>query len=822
MPTKRPSIIIMDKADDVRPNQYQGLSELSKQLRALQSTNHEQAATIDNLERKLKILTDLKGVSLNDLKSALWDACQGEAYNELTAEVRTLRSQLDLANDNDKINLSEKHTTQDIANLELRVGELEEVEESLQAEISELYESLRKKSSKVTELEASCDEYRSRETKLKEKYNSMKEKLDTEHRAAMERKEQELELSSRKILDAECYGLEQKQKVDAFIIEVKEYQREKEQLIDSKKELEKVCETMSRKHNENNVLHQSEIDAKERKIESLQKDLTKSKSKEQITKNKIQDLESQLAKIFSLELTIAKQKVQLKEIAEEKVKSSKDIEEMHKTKLDTAKTDIEELQTRAQTMEIKLKSEFERASELEKQVQRLEHVERKLVEIEDELTSEKEKFERYKNDIDKDANVERMETKQKLLDYELQVSELQGKLSKLEKESTEQLTLQISKAKRLEETCNKHNEKIATLVENKNDLNEQVKKLSKEKESALADVFEMNKKLNDSTTKHKIEMSKADSLQKQIHSVEKEAKLRKNQFKSRFAVQNDRIKDLEQQLSSLYTAFNLERGERTEEQKNHVELRIKLDEADSKVAHQLHDFEEEKQGVSPKVPVGTGSRVVRQKVNVAATSTHPQQQMRIGQQEDIIVEGFLLKKDKLKWRKRFYVLHGSLQTGNFKLSYSDGKNKPTQVIIKEIRGSISRAFTIKKFPKQPALWPFTFMLQVNPYDDDNEQNTFAFATNSKKDLDMWMNAFNLVTYVVPTENQAPSTAPVEKSFQLGSKVVIVDLKNHPQYNGLTGVIQSPLKDHRQIIMIDELNQQVKLSPENLELFAVPD
>eukprot|EP00547_Thalassionema_nitzschioides_P006711 CAMPEP_0194219652 /NCGR_PEP_ID=MMETSP0156-20130528/26480_1 /TAXON_ID=33649 /ORGANISM="Thalassionema nitzschioides, Strain L26-B" /LENGTH=837 /DNA_ID=CAMNT_0038949405 /DNA_START=176 /DNA_END=2689 /DNA_ORIENTATION=- len=826
-----------NKADDGRAKN--GLSELSKQLRVLQSKNHEQAATIDNLERKLKILTDLKGVSLNDMKSALWDACQGEAFNELTAEVRTLRSQLDLTknNNNDKISFSEKHATQDIANLELRVGELEEVEESLQNQISELYESLRKKSSRVTELEASCDQYKVREKELKEKYKAMEEKLVRENRAAIEKLEQELETASSKIHDAECYSLKQKEMVDSFIIQVAEYKGLEVQLTESKQEIQQLRETMSRKEIENNKLHQAEIESKERKIEALQHESDKLKSKEQSAKRKIKDLEGHVAKMFSLELTIAKQKVQLKEITEEKTKSNKNMEEMHQTKLDTAKMDIENFQAQAQSMEIKLRSEYERASELEKQVQLLEHVERKNAELEDELSSEKQKFQRYKEDNDKEITDERTKIKKKLSECEAQVSELQDKVTKLENEREGELEKQTSIAKRLEETCQEKNEKLSSLSAEVDNLNEQVLKLRKENESALADVSEKNTKLNDFEMKHKIEKSKADSLQKQIKSVEKEAKLRKNQFKSRFTVQSDRIKDLEQQLSSLYTAFNLERGERTEEQKNHDELRLKLDMADSKVAHQLHNYEEEKKGVSPKVPVGTETHSLAQQANVAAAAPKsPQKQMIIRQiEEDTIVEGYLLKKEKYKWKKRFFVLHGSLETGNFKLSHSDGKGKPNKGVVTGIRGSISRAFESKKFPKQPTLWPFTFILKVNPYDADDDKNTLAFAANNKQELDMWVNAFDIVTSVVPTEDQTEDqmshqtshqtspTAPIEKKpFDIGSKVVIVDLKKHPDYNGLTGIIKGPLEDNRQVVLLDELKQEVKLSPANLELFSMPD
>ena len=73
-----------------------GLSELSKQLRILQSTNETQKAKTESLERKMKILTDLKGVSTDCIKVALYEACQKEAYSELLSEISKLQSELNV------------------------------------------------------------------------------------------------------------------------------------------------------------------------------------------------------------------------------------------------------------------------------------------------------------------------------------------------------------------------------------------------------------------------------------------------------------------------------------------------------------------------------------------------------------------------------------------------------------------------------------------------------------------------------------------------------------------------------------------------------
>ena len=55
-----------------------GLSELSKQLRIFQAKNEAQAVEINRLERQLRILAELQGISVADLRKALEDACANE------------------------------------------------------------------------------------------------------------------------------------------------------------------------------------------------------------------------------------------------------------------------------------------------------------------------------------------------------------------------------------------------------------------------------------------------------------------------------------------------------------------------------------------------------------------------------------------------------------------------------------------------------------------------------------------------------------------------------------------------------------------------
>lgn len=131
-----------------------GLSELSKQLRILQAKNESQAVDINRLERQLRILADLQGISVSDLRKALEDACASEAFGELQHRVSKLKYELEAANLAKQAELRKDATAPHIANLELRVGELEEVEEKQMVEIRNLYEELRQERAKSTRFES--------------------------------------------------------------------------------------------------------------------------------------------------------------------------------------------------------------------------------------------------------------------------------------------------------------------------------------------------------------------------------------------------------------------------------------------------------------------------------------------------------------------------------------------------------------------------------------------------------------------------------------------------------------------------------------------
>ena len=158
-----------------------GLSELSKQLRLLQNKNQKQSLEIDKLQRQLRILSELQNVNVNDIRSALELACQAEAYGELQTRITSLRAELEVVqlttastNSSSKTDAAtatppgtnmpspeEVQKGQIMANYELRIGELEELDEQRRQEIHKLYTQLQNQQTDSSQWQSKCDQVQS-------------------------------------------------------------------------------------------------------------------------------------------------------------------------------------------------------------------------------------------------------------------------------------------------------------------------------------------------------------------------------------------------------------------------------------------------------------------------------------------------------------------------------------------------------------------------------------------------------------------------------------------------------------------------------------
>jgi hypothetical protein len=123
-----------------------GLSELSKQLSASQAKNEARGVEINRLERQLRILADLQGISVSELRSALEEACANEAFGEMQHRVAKLGAELEAATIMKQAELmrSTKFASDseslEITNLKSRIQEFEKLEVLLRGEIKQLLE----------------------------------------------------------------------------------------------------------------------------------------------------------------------------------------------------------------------------------------------------------------------------------------------------------------------------------------------------------------------------------------------------------------------------------------------------------------------------------------------------------------------------------------------------------------------------------------------------------------------------------------------------------------------------------------------------------
>ncbi|CAJ1945772.1 unnamed protein product [Cylindrotheca closterium] len=82
------------RANEFR-NSSIGLFEISKQLQISQAKIEAQGVEINRLERQLRLLAELQGVNVADLRKALEQACADEAYGEMQHRIAFLEAELE-------------------------------------------------------------------------------------------------------------------------------------------------------------------------------------------------------------------------------------------------------------------------------------------------------------------------------------------------------------------------------------------------------------------------------------------------------------------------------------------------------------------------------------------------------------------------------------------------------------------------------------------------------------------------------------------------------------------------------------------------------
>jgi hypothetical protein len=300
-----------------------------------------------------------------------------------------------------------------------------------------------------------------------------------------------------------------------------------------------------------------------------------------------------------------------------------------------------------------------------------------------------------------------------------------------------------------------------------------------------------------------VERDQAKSLKEQLKAQEKDAKLRKRQFSSRSEVQAKRISDLEQQLSSLYSAFGVTQTELSEEKASSMAFENTL--KNNAIAQQKQsDLAETEMGTATKLQIEMTDAEIAQSLFLEEQKFSETKSRSSPPKESppplivAIHSGWLLKKDRLKgWKKRYFVLKGNFEEGTFHLYYAEHPSKPVKGNV-NIHGG-SNIFPTNEFPKQP----FAFAITSSPGDPKGDLSYMA--AESAEDMNQWISALRLTT---DSSKRTPA-------FPVGAAVVIHG--PHAQYNGLSGVVRSVVKsDGRQKVWVESLERNISVPPDHLK------
>ena len=303
--------------------------------------------------------------------------------------------------------------------------------------------------------------------------------------------------------------------------------------------------------------------------------------------------------------------------------------------------------------------------------------------------------------------------------------------------------------------------------------------LQKADEEAKTKVDRLQNELAEREVQLKIWETEIEGLQAQVTDTEESANLSAKQSKARSKVPDQRIMNIEQQLSSLITVFNLERGERTEEHKTQTVLKQSLVGADSEVAHQIKGIREENQTPhrSPGPTAAVSSVAFASPHRVASLPSYSTPPRRVSSRSEPfdshaevgVAPGFLLKKEFAGWKKKYVCLHGNLAAGVFTLSFGYGPGIAAKGHIAGIRTAISQVQLCHDFHN---------VVKVSP--GDSRSQFVYLAATSQEDLGRWMTALQMATEGLTSESTPPPSQ--QHYYPVGSRVIIVDLVHHPEYD----------------------------------------
>lgn len=362
-----------------------------------------------------------------------------------------------------------------------------------------------------------------------------------------------------------------------------------------------------------------------------------------------------------------------------------------------------------------------------------------------------------------------------IADLQLRIGELEENEGIMRKEVSglyKNLKDQTSKATRLEATCarlrenlEKHEERAKMTKQMSTQLVMKAEAdAEKEKNAQKVEIDRLKGKVHDAEVQLQMEIDKSKLLEEELDAREKELQLKSDQFNSRFKLQDERIVDLEQQMSSLYTAFGMEEEDRAGEADRRAVLETYLNNADSELAQQIHKVEEkEKKGT---LPLSSPSS----KAQSASTSTPTLYTTEIKGAADapqVLLSGWLMKKDKNilagGWKKRYFALTQSAE--GCRLRYSDAPGKKVKGTFGNI--VVGRS-TVRQTTEYASKWPHAFELRINPHDPQSK--VLCAAAPGQRCLDKWIEALRKVTEVTDAEMEFALKASMQEQ-QMDSAIM---------------------------------------------------
>mmetsp|Transcript_18510 Transcript_18510/g.27061 ORF Transcript_18510/g.27061 Transcript_18510/m.27061 type:complete len:810 (+) Transcript_18510:319-2748(+) len=742
-----------------------GLSELSKQLRVLQNINKSQGDEIDRLERRLKIISDLKGVSINDLRNALHSACESEAYSELQGQVRSLRTKLELAEmtkglggSKEESNFDKEASEQQIAFLQLRVGELEKAEDNHRKEIHNLYHSLNQQKSEVA-------------------------KFESEHKQKQQ----------------ECIQFDNKcQHQGAQITHLESEVKQKGvQLTHLESEVKQKGEHITQL--ESNVEQKGiQITNLERKLEQKGVEI------DELRKRAIDNDKDRLIK----ESTVAKTALvpSLPADNSELIKAHAEALAAKQAEIDQQRVDIQQLAKKCVKIDELQKKVVD--NDKERQIKESTMAKTALIPVPPTDNSELIK-----------SHTKALATKQAEIDQQrVEIQRL-----KLEKKRVKINELR----KRAVGTDKERDIKESTVVKTilvpapPTDNSELIKSHAEalaakqaEIDQQRAGIQQLVERINVAEWQVQVEKDMIKVLEDQVEAREKKVQLKTEQFESRSRVQEQKIFDLEQRFSSLHTAFEVYKEEHSEKEVAPSSPRKNV----VTPSPQKTSF-----AASPgSPPTRSLSSPPSTPFNSSDVTSSPASYRSPFSDDEMVTicEGYLKKKDSNMlrgWKKRYFILYGCGH-GNYKLTYSDDIGQAVKGTIEGIQTGVSIVARTKEFPKHP----LTFVLRVNTR--VSKGAVLDLEASNSQELKMWMVALASACGIElgaagigwkPSTSLSSSPTAAE-GFPVGSCVVLVGLVRKPEYNGMSGIVKTALEEGRHRVSVLALDKSMSLRLSNLE------